>query len=180
MKDVTIILDRSGSMNHLKNSVVEHFNNFLGEYKATGEKSSFSLVQFDHEIEKLIDNKPIQKVKPLTLSDFNPRGTTSLNDAIGITVQEKLKSFSKKTKVVIAIITDGLENSSIEYTTEMVKRVINHGRAKGWNILFFGANQDSILEGSKLGIGQDKSYDIDFSGLGVKFSLKKIYDELAD
>lgn len=178
MKDITIILDRSGSMSQLRSFVIEHFNDFIKEYKATGEKSYFNLVQFDHEVEKTIDNIPVEKVKPLKKSDFQPRGTTSLNDAVGMTIQEKLESFNKKTKVIIAIITDGKENSSVEYSLNEVKKLVNHARAKGWKILFFGAKQDAVREGSRLGIKERTSFDIQFSSIGLKRSMRIISEEI--
>lgn len=180
MKDITIILDRSGSMIHLKDSVIKHFNDFLIEYKATGEKSFFNLVQFDHEIEKIIDKVSIKKITPLKKSDFIPRGTTSLNDAVGMIIQEKLETYKKKDKVVIAIITDGRENSSVEYSLNQVKKMVNHARAKGWKILFFGAKQDAVLEGSQLGIKAQHSFDIDFSSHGIKRSMRIISEEIQD
>ena len=180
MNDITIILDRSGSMSQLKSFVIEHFNDFIKEYKATGEKSYFNLVQFDHEVEKIIDNIPVEKVKQLKKSDFQPRGTTSLNDAVGMTIQEKLETYKKKDKVVIAIITDGRENSSVEYSLNQVKKMVNHARAKGWKILFFGAKQDAVREGSQRGIKAQHSFDIDFSSHGIKRSMKIISEEIQD
>lgn len=182
IKDITIILDRSGSMNQIKEDVITQFNEFVTEFKNENSKNLLSLVQFDHEIENIFTRVPINEVRKLKPSDFEPRGTTSLRDAIGITIQnirskhkDVPKDMKTNHKVIVAVITDGLENSSEEYSAEILKKLLDKVQnKKGWKFLFFGANQDSIFEGSKLGIKSDLCYDMDFSSEGVKMSLKTL------
>lgn len=182
IKDITIILDRSGSMNAIREAVITQFNDFIAEHKNENSNHLFSLVQFDHEIESLFAGVPIKEVKELKPSDFEPRGTTSLRDAIGMTIQatsSRIKSLPKEDRknhqVVIAVITDGLENSSKEYSVEMLRELMDKVQnKKGWKLLFFGANQDSVFEGSKMGIKSSMCYDMDFSSEGLKMSLRTL------
>ena len=182
IQDITIILDRSGSMNAIREAVITQFNDFIAEYNNENSDHLFSLVQFDHEIENLFTGVPIMDVKKLKPSDFEPRGTTSLRDAIGMTIQSiksRLKGLSKEDRknhqVIIAVITDGFENSSEVYSVEVLKDLMNKVQnKKGWKFLFFGANQDSVFEGSKLGINSDMCYDMDFSSEGLKMSMRTL------
>ena len=186
IKDITIILDRSGSMNAIREAVITQFNDFIAEYNNENSDHLFSLVQFDHEIENLFTGVPIMDVKKLKPSDFEPRGTTSLRDAIGMTIQSiksRLKGLPKEDRknhqVIIAVITDGFENSSEEYSVETLKKIMDKVQNnKGWKFLFFGANQDSVFEGSKLGIKTSLCYDMDFSSKGVKMSLKTLKKQI--
>jgi len=186
IKDITIILDRSGSMNGIRKSVISHFNDFIAELRNENSNNMLSLVQFDHEIENIFTRVPIKEVRKLKSSDFEPRGTTSLRDAIGMTIQSirlRQKDLSKdiknNTDVVVSVITDGLENSSEEYSVETLKKIMDKVQNnKGWKFLFFGANQDSVFEGSKLGIKTSLCYDMDFSSKGVKMSLKTLKKQI--
>ena len=49
LKDITIILDRSGSMDAIKDSTIEGYNFFLSKQKLDKTDTNLSLVQFDHE-----------------------------------------------------------------------------------------------------------------------------------
>jgi uncharacterized protein YegL len=186
IKDITIILDRSGSMSGIRKSVITHFNDFIEEFSNENSNNMLSLVQFDHEIENMFTRVPIKEVRKLNSSDFEPRGTTSLRDAIGMTIQtiklgqkDLSKDIKNHTDVVVAVITDGLENSSKEYSVETLKKTMDKVQnKKGWKFLFFGANQDSVFEGSKLGVRSSLCYDMDYSSEGVKMSLRKLKNSI--
>jgi len=188
IKDITIILDRSGSMSGIRKSVITHFNDFIDEFRNENSNNILSLVQFDHEIESIFTRVPIKEIRKLKSSDFEPRGTTSLRDAIGMTIESikfehknLSKDIKKKTDVVVAVITDGLENSSEVYSAEILRKMMDKAQnKKGWKFLFFGANQDSVFEGTKLGIKGSLCYDMDFSSEGVKMSLKNLKKQLVD
>ena len=66
----------------------------------------------------------------MTRKEWSPRGSTSLYDAIGRTINtiaDELNSLKKKdrpNKILVAIVTDGYENTSSEYTADMVKKLI--------------------------------------------------------
>ena len=56
-------------------------------------------------------------------------------------------------KVVFVIITDGEENSSVEYRKDQIKSMIQHQTdIYKWHFVFLGANQDAIQEGASIGI----------------------------
>jgi hypothetical protein len=51
---------------------------------------------------------------------------------------------------VVCIVTDGMENSSLEYTPEQVNDLITARKTAGWTFIFLAANQDAIAVGSTL------------------------------
>ena len=84
--DITIILDRSGSMEYIKEATIKGFNSFIKEQKQSEENVNVSLVQFDHEYMVSYESIPVLEVRKLTNKSFEPRGTTALFDAIGTTI----------------------------------------------------------------------------------------------
>lgn len=160
LTQITIVLDRSGSMSTVRDATISGFNEFVeGQRKAPGE-ANITLIQFDSEnaYEKVFD-KAIADAPKLTLDSYVPRGATPLHDALGRTIAQlgaKLKKMSeaeRPAKVVIVTMTDGLENSSHEYTAPQLAEMIRHQRETyKWEFLFLGANQDAIMTGEKLNI----------------------------
>ena len=188
LTDITIILDRSGSMDVIKDATIEGFNSFLKKQKSGEFDTNLTFVQFDDEYQMLYEEKDIKSVKYLNSKSFQPRGTTSLLDAIGTSInltKQRLnnKSKLKRTKdVVIAIITDGYENSSTKFPYNKVFKMIRKRELKdGWNFVFLGANQDAIKEGEKFGINPDRALSFDCSENGVKnvfHSMSNVFFDL--
>jgi hypothetical protein len=157
--DVTVILDRSGSMEAIASDVIGGFNRFLMDQQNEPGECRLTLVQFDNEYEVVYASRPIREAPPLTADTFQPRGTTALLDALGRTIDatgarfEALDESERPDRVLIIIVTDGLENASTDYTRERVFKMISTQQdVYKWSFLFMAANQDAIDEGSKVGI----------------------------
>jgi hypothetical protein len=55
--------------------------------------------------------------------------------------------------VIVAILTDGLENASQEFKRKEIFKMIKHQReVYSWEFIFLGAKQDPISTGAKMGI----------------------------
>lgn len=139
------LLDRSGSMESCWDDTIGGYNSFLTSQKTLG--GTMSLIFFDHEYEKVYENKPIEEVENLTVDIYKPRGSTALLDAIGRCIKECTVN-----NPTVIILTDGLENTSHTYTNAHVKDLIEQKTTDGWTFVYLGANQDAFAEGGKLGI----------------------------
>lgn len=148
--EIVVILDRSGSMASIRDDVIGSFNTFLKEQQEVKGAANLSLIEFDHQYKVVYDAEPIDKVKPLTLETYVPRGSTALNDAIGDTLTTMFKEGPKR--AVISIITDGQENSSIKFKTDQIKSMIKDAEGRGWQVNYLAANQDAFAVGSTLGV----------------------------
>ncbi len=180
--DITVILDRSGSMASISDATVSGFDEFVNSQKAKGDNAALSLVQFDDVYEQVWNGLPINTV-PSVREIFVPRGMTALRDAIGRTINETGKRLAalpeaqRPNKVVMVIITDGYENASKEFSyaqiNEMVKR---QNEQYSWAFIFLGANQDAVLEASNLGIkgGWATTYNAN------EGSVKKSFTRMSD
>ena len=171
LTDITIVLDRSGSMTTVQQEAEHGLNHFISEQKNQPTDAIFTLVQFDTEYEFVHSGIPIQSVPHCKLE---PRGWTALFDALGRAIQEtgsRLGSISESDRpglVLFVILTDGQENSSKEYKKDQIKSMIEHQQSHyNWKFIFLGANQDSFAEADALGI--QKNAAANFSNIKEAF-----------
>ena len=152
------VLDRSGSMGGIANEAIGGFNAFVEGQKKEPGKATISLVIFDHEIVTVHDKVNLKEVEALTDKVYQARGMTALYDAIGVTITKYLGEKSKKNeKTILAILTDGEENSSKEYSGKAVADLIKSAETEhGWEVLFLGANIDVSKVATQLNIGAHK------------------------
>ncbi len=179
--DITFILDRSGSMEAIRNTTIEGFNHFLNEQQEGIPEARMTLIQFDHEYEILYQGRKIRKITPLNRDTFVPRGTTALLDAIGRGIREtraRHKAVKKKDrpgKVLFVILTDGLENASHEHSRKQIFEMIRKKEEKrGWQFIFLGANQDAIHEAASLGIDAGKALHFASTGQGTIHAFRSM------
>lgn len=179
LTELIFILDRSGSMQSMAVEAIGGFNAFLEEQKKQAGEAKLTLVLFDNEYLLVHDGKNIQEVEPLNETTFQPRGTTGLLDAVGRTVDDVGRRLSetpeadRPSKVLVAILTDGQENASSDYTRSKIHDMITHQTEKySWQFLFLAANQDAFAEATNLGISlkNTASYTADAQGLTRAFA----------
>lgn len=165
-----VILDRSGSMDLVRDKTVSGVNEYIQTLDKDNGDMVFTLAVFNSkgsfgsnsklDIEYLYDNQKISEVKPLTSEQYSPIGGTPLLDAIG-TVITKIEGLykGKKTKpdISVMIVTDGEENSSVEYTKEAIKKLIEDREKGNWGFAYLGANQDAWSVAGGIGIRQEAS-----------------------
>ena len=155
------LLDRSGSMQSIKSDIEGGFQAFVEEQqRATGECRA-TLAQFDDVYELVYADRPIADVPPL---DLQPRNMTALHDAMGRLITEagqKLAAMKEEERpgtVIVAIMTDGLENASKEWTGPSIKALVTQQtNVFGWTFMYMGADQDAVEVGGSLGIDKDLS-----------------------
>lgn len=141
--EIAFILDRSGSMDVCRDAAIAGFNLFLDEQQRTEGLAKLTLVLFDDEYLVPINALPVAEVIALDHETYVPRGSTALLDAIGRTVDDlgtRLAAMPEKNRpgqVIVAILTDGLENSSQSWTWKQIARVIKHQTEQSkWTFLF--------------------------------------------
>ena len=157
--EIGFVLDRSGSMNAMKEEAIGGINAFLESQQKLPGEARLTLVLFDHEYIVAHDGVPIKDVPLLDNHSYVPRGTTALLDAIGRTINtigerlDRAPEPERPGKVIIAILTDGLENASQEFKRKEIFKMIRHQReVYSWEFVFLGAKQDAISTGAKMGI----------------------------
>jgi hypothetical protein len=78
-------------------------------------------------------------------------------DAIGKAISDGLKDKEHKAdRTICAILTDGHENSSKEYTRDAVRALIENCQEKhNWTFFFLGADMGAYDEAMSIGIKRD-------------------------
>lgn len=161
-----VILDRSGSMQSMLEQAVFGVNNHVKSVSKEVDDIVWTLMMFDTEsIDYLYTGKKPDSVVELNTKNFVPRSATPLLDAIGkgLTDLDKfidgLVDGAKPERVSIVIMTDGLENSSQEYSHDLIKSMIKEREDRGWQVIYLGANQDAFAVGSLLGIQTTRTFN---------------------
>lgn len=164
---ITVILDRSGSMQSIKSDIIGGFNTFLKQQKEVPGKATLTLVQFDtgNPYEVVHNYRPLQEIPELNDKTFVPRGGTPLLDCLGRGINDlsehinKLTNDQKPDKVFFIIITDGQENSSREFKKSDIVKLIDEKKNKdNWEFLFLSADLDAIGDARLYGINQTNVY----------------------
>jgi len=183
--EIACVVDRSGSMASISKDAIGGFNTFLASQKAQPGSTRFTLVLFDNEYQVVHNGTPIRLVEDLTSTTFIPRGSTALLDAIGKTMDDMGARLSQTTeqerpgKVILAILTDGEENSSEVYTSEKVERMLRHQQEKyQWEVLFLAANQDAIMAAKKLAIPSENALNFYPSPKGIQMAFSALSDDI--
>ncbi len=179
LTELVFILDRSGSMSGLETDTIGGFNSMLKKQKKESGEAFVTTVLFDDKYEVLHDRYDIKGVNLLTEKEYYVRGSTALLDAIGITINNIGKALSdtkeedRPGKVLFVIITDGMENSSREFSYEKVKKMVEHQKSKySWDFIFLGANIDAIKTANSFGISADMATNFVSDSAGTQLNYK--------
>ena len=178
--ELVFILDRSGSMAGLEKDTIGGFNAMLKKQKEVEGECRITTVLFDNQINILHDRLDIQAIGSLTEKDYQVGGSTALLDAIGSTINkignvQKHSAYEHRaSKVLFVIITDGEENSSREFSSQRIKKMIEHQMKKyNWEFIFLGANIDAVETSKMYGIRPDRTqnYHADAKGVNLNFDV---------
>lgn len=136
LTELVFILDKSGSMSGLESDTIGGYNSMLQKQKTVKGECRITTALFDNEYALLHDRIDIAAVSPISEKEYFTGGSTALLDAIGQTIQ-KIDNAQKHTaeeyraeKVMFIIITDGEENTSREYSSDRIKKMIEEKKAK--------------------------------------------------
>lgn len=158
---MAFLLDASGSMAAIRSDVEGGFDAFIAEQRTQPGRCTVTLADFsgpgDYQVRYAA--KELSEVEHLVLQ---PRGMTALLDSIGRLVTETgqylagLPEEQRPGLVIVGIMTDGLENSSQEWTRPGIKALIEQQEETySWVFHYLGANQDAIEVGAGLGVRAD-------------------------
>jgi hypothetical protein len=155
------LLDRSGSMQSIKSDTEGGFAAFVEEQRQAPGRCRVTLAQFDDHYEEVYADRDVADVPAL---DLQPRSTTALLDAMGRLVTDAgrrlaaLPEAERPGTVIVAVMTDGLENASREWTHPAVKALVEQQTVDyGWQFMYLGADQDAIEVGTSLGVSAEHS-----------------------
>jgi len=173
---LSVILDRTGSMESIRDDVIGGFNAFLNEQKAAPGFATMTLVQFDSQdpYEVLQSFVQVASVPELTRTTFVPRALTPLLDAIGRGIndlEQKLAQMPEAVRpshVVMVIITDGQENASREFRRDQIGKMIAEKQAQDWQFVFLSADLNAINDAMAVGVRPTAAMAFDKDAQGTR------------
>ena len=144
---ITVILDRTGSMESIREDTIGGFNGFLAQQQAVPTPTRFTLVQFDTQA---------------PFEDAIGRGIIDLDGRLAA-----LPAAERPDRIVFVIVTDGQENSSREFTGAQVAGMIDAHRKAGWQFVFLSADEGAIKDGSSVNINEEFSMGVTKNARGT-------------
>lgn len=158
-----ILLDRTGSMSGIWEEALTSVNAYAKSFgeEEDGEAdldTKVSLAVFDAQdglqFDLLRKSVTAENWSAVTNDEASPRGMTPLYDAIGRIVS--LAEEDAPEKAVLVIMTDGAENASREMTGEGAKAALDRARARGWEVVFLGAEFANFSDAESVGVSGGK------------------------
>lgn len=170
-----ILLDRTGSMSDIWQEALSSVNTYAAtvstpeEGEADDLETKVTLAAFDFQEGLQYDllRRDVEKGgwQEITNDEVSPRGMTPLFDAINRTVS--MAEADGPEKAVIVIMTDGLENSSREVTRDGAKAALDRAEARGWEVVFLGAEFANFADAEGVGVASSKSMAVSAGQLNV-------------
>ena len=145
-----IILDESGSMSSIKNTIIQGFNELVqtiqGIEKQFPEQEHFvSFVSFNSLGQKLLHFiDPASTLKQIDDKSYNPDAMTPLFDAMGFSINKLKQALQGQTdyNVLVTILTDGEENDSKEFSGSDIKKLVEELKQNRWTFTYIGTDHD--------------------------------------
>ncbi len=174
-----IILDESGSMSSIKNTIISGFNEVVQTVKGVAaqfpdQEHRISLVTFNSmAVKTLLKNEDVTKLDLIDDRKYNPNANTPLYDAIGESVAalKKITAECSAYNVLVTILTDGEENASREYTGKTIKKLIDELKEQNWTFTYIGANHDVERFASSISISNSIKFEAN------EADIKKMFDK---
>jgi len=177
--EIVVIVDRSGSMQSIREDAIGGFNTFLEEQKKVPGNANMTLVLFNDGYQLVHSAVPLGDAKSLDATAYVPTGTTALLDAIGKTIDDvgtrlvAMAESDRPNKVIVAILTDGLENASRKYTRDRIFDMIKlQTETYKWEFFFLAANQDAIATATSMGMAVGSATEYSATPTGVNTAYR--------
>ncbi len=175
-----IIVDESGSMSVIRKQAFSGMNETLQtvrqmqkKYPAT--EQYVTLVTFDSDHMKWhYDNTPAAQTKMLDWRAYNPCAATPLYDAMGKSISKVNAQTAEGDNVLVTVITDGYENSSREWTLEMIRTMIEKLKQQHWTFTLIGTdNLDVETMAHNFAIDDHMEFQQDEAGTKAMFARER-------
>lgn len=185
-----VILDESGSMGSIEKQAIDGVNETVQTIRKAQEKHPeqehyVSVVTFNDDVKTVYDCVAANEVGMFGPDNYRPDCCTALYDAMGFSLNALKKKVAQADKVLVTIITDGMENASREYNNVAIKKLVDSLKANGWVFAYIGANQDVESVASSISISNSMSFFAVPRGFlvmneRVRSSRERLYDSIAE
>lgn len=137
--ELVCLMDRSVSMYGREEKVLEQYYELLGDYGKSRKDCYVTAGLFSDEVEMLCVHRELPYVKPLRRGEFYVDGSTALFDSVKQMFGQMEHCFGMQREEIprqvhVYVITDGIDNGSIETGKDEFRRLMREKSAQGWRI----------------------------------------------
>lgn len=154
---VALILDKSGSMDKLKKTAIDSFNELIQEYSDQCDENLqvyMYIVTFNGSVFEVAWKVKPQDIELINEQNYKPSGATAMFDAFGYTVSKLFdECSSNEDNYLIMTISDGETNQDKNYGVSSIKEIVQSCKDKNWTVSFIGCSKnymDKLSEDIKL------------------------------
>lgn len=172
-----IILDESGSMESIKPSIINGFNELVQSIKGIQkqfpeQEHDISIISFNglgNKVLHFMDD--VSKLNTIDSRNYKPDAMTPLYDAMGFsfTKLKKELELQENYNVLVTILTDGEENDSKEYSGAVIKNMIEELSKDNWTFTYIGTDHDVEKMATNLSIKNTMVFEKNVEGIKTMF-----------
>lgn len=172
---VFFVLDRSGSMNAVRQATISGFNEWLHGVQRDDANALFTLSLFNTKVDVPVTAEPINDVADLDETRYVPDGMTALYDALAQAVRSGERAMSDKDRALVVVMTDGQENSSREITREALAKLVTEREGKGnWTFTYLSAGPDAFADSAAIGMRRGNTQSYTATSQGTQSALRSV------
>jgi hypothetical protein len=173
---VGIVLDRSSSMESIKNETISGTNEQFSALRDSDDAANtfVSFFSFNHEVTPVFKNDDgtptlvaCASLDDISDADYFPSGMTAMYDGVGDAIDFFAGEAKKVDDVLIVVISDGYENASKRFDAEKIAGRVKELQDSGWNFTYIGANQDLSAVQEQLGFHVGNMLQFESSAAGT-------------
>lgn len=169
---VSLVIDKSGSMQNLENSVIKVVDNQI-QYLADKSREwnheiRVSIYLFGSDVEVLVYEKDVLRL-PSVAQYYRANGNTRLMDGVGMAIEDlrKVPEIHANHSFVCYVWTDGEENASRNYNSSKLKGLIS-ALPDNYTVGAFVPDSNGVLSCKQYGIPAGNISIWDTSAKGVE------------
>lgn len=176
-----IILDESGSMFGIKNQIIRGFNEVVQTVKGVErqfpEQEHFiSFITFNGlGVTEHLSCAAVRNLQEINEGSYRPDASTPLYDALGYGMSrlEKHLDGIVNYDVLVTVFTDGEENSSREYSLEIIRKKIEELENGCWTFTYTGTEHDVRRSADSLAIKNYVEFSKNEASMNEMFQKEK-------
>ena len=141
------MLDKSGSMEEIREATIAGFNQFLLDQQQEGGSAATTLTLFDTHFKTVVSGLPLAEVQPLERSQLCSGRHDRAHDAIAhtMTITDQYVAANKPDQVLFVIMTDGQENASREFDRQRIMEMIeDRQRTADYEFIYLGGQPGCV------------------------------------
>lgn len=152
--NLIFIVDSSSSVQAYAQPYVNALNEIVQIQKRINPNTSLTCALFNERIQYLCVNHPIRDLSDgISMQNFTPMGLTAFYDNVSVIIHNLLKFYknNNQTGPTVVILTDGEDTCSNRISPKRAALQIAMAKARGWQFIYLGVNENSLRIGRELG-----------------------------